>query len=458
LRPTRLHSLRREPMQLPFRLLHAACCCLLTFPAANLLLAQSASDTDPPPPVVVEPVIEASVRSGYRVVGTVSPVRTTTIGSGVPGRILQMRVKEGQRVQEGDPIAILRTETLEIELRAAEAELELYSQELAEFRNGSRPEEIQEAEALAKGAEAVWEGAKSQLRRQQSLAAARASTPADLESAQERAAFAAANHRAAQATLNRLRAGPRAEQIAQKQAQVELQTQKIRLIKDRITKHTIRAPFQGFVSNRFTEVGAWISSGDPIIKLIELDEVEIRLPVTAEYIGNLSLGDSVRVEFSQIENEVLTGILDRVVPNAEAGARTYPVFVRLRNEFSNGVPMLLGGMLARVDLPAGTPQQLPLVPKDALVLSQGQSSVFVVDPDKAEPNEGTVREIPVRLGVASGRRIQIHAPVKQDQLVVVVGNERLQPGQRVSIKRRLEDAVGVAQGNTETPSPDSVSN
>ncbi|MFN3189276.1 MAG: efflux RND transporter periplasmic adaptor subunit [Aureliella sp.] len=432
--------------------LYACCCvCALHHWSSNQAFGQSGTQADPPPPVIVEPVIEASVRSGYRVVGTVSPLRTTTIGSAVPGRMLQMQVKEGQRVQEGDAIAVLRTETLEIELRAAEAELELYSQELAEFRNGSRPEEIQEAEAMAKGAEAVWEGAKSQLRRQQSLVAAKASTTADLESAQERAAFAAANHRAAQATLERLRAGPRVEQIAQKQAQVELQTQKIRLIKDRIAKHTIRAPFQGFVSARFTEVGAWISSGDPIIKLIELDEVEIRLPVTAEYIGNLNLGDSVRVEFSQIQNQVLTGILDRVVPSAEAGARTYPVYVRLKNEFSAGVPLLLGGMLARVDLPAGNPQQLPLVPKDALVLSQGQSSIFLVEPDQAQPEQGTVREIPVSLGVASGRRIQIRAPVEQDQLVVVVGNERLQPGQRVSIKLRPEAPDDAVQDTDNAP-------
>lgn len=411
--------------------MRTACFLILTLQLLSLVAdAQSEIAT----PVIVAPVIEAEVNSGYRIVGTVSPLRITTIGAGAGGRVAQFLVDEGQQIQAGQTIAQLQTETLQIELRAARAELELYTQQLAESVNGARAEDLAEAKANADGARAAMEAASTQLRRLQSLASTGASTVADLDSARERADLTKSGYAAASAMLARLQTGPRQEQIAQRQAQVELQKQKMLLIQDRIEKHTIVAPFSGFVSAEYTEVGAWISSGDPIVQLIELDEVEIKLPVTADYITRLRMGDQVRVEFPQFPDKLLIGTINRMVPFADARARTYPVFVRMKNEINSGVPLLLAGMLARVDLPAGAARPLPLVPKDALVLSEGNRSVFIVEPDRENADEGIVREVKVELGVATGNLIQVAGKLKAGQIVVVVGNERLVPGRRVAIR------------------------
>jgi len=273
----------------------------------------------------------------------------------------------------------------------------------------------------------------------QSLTTARASTEADVELARERADFTKANFEASNAALIRLKKGPRTEQIEQKKAQVSLQEQRVKLIEDRIDKHTITAPFDGFVASEFTEIGAWISSGDPIAQLIELDEVDIRLPVTANYISRLRIGEQVRVEFPQLPDKLMLGQISRIVPIADQVARTYPVLVRLDNEMQDGIPLLMAGMLARVDLPAGSAKRLPLVPKDALVLSQGKRRVFIVDPDPKKPDEGIAREVTVDLGIASGSLIQVSGKIKAGQPVVIVGNERLVDGQRVLLRFKTLD-------------------
>ncbi len=401
------------------------------FAIGDSLLAQELK------PVVVAVVIESEVRAGQSVVGTVKPLRTSRIGSALDGRVLRFLVDEGQMIRKGQTLAQLRTKTLEIEQAAATAELQLALSRLSELENGSRPEDIAEADAIMQAAAAAAKNADSRLERMESLARGSASSLGELDDAKERADAARFALKATQALLKRIKQGPRKETIAQAEAQVELQKQKLELIKDRLKKSEIVAPFDGFVSAEFTEEGAWINRGDPVIEIIQMDEVEILAPVTAETVVGLRKGDVIRIEFPEIPNQILTGKVDRIVPVAAAQARTYPVYLRLKNKIENETPMLLAGMLARVDVPVGQRKILPLVPKDALVLNGKDRSVFVVDFDKNDSaNEsatGVVRKVPVELGVALDDRIQVIGEIKAGDFVVVDGNERLVPNSKVKV-------------------------
>lgn len=421
--------------------------------------AEAQSASKPPPPVVVVEVTAEQVNSGYRVVGEILPLRTSVVGSGADGRVATFHVEVGQSVKVGQPLATLLTQTLQIELAAAKAELKLYQQEYAEVNNGSRPEEIAEAEALASAAEIARKNAGIQLQRLSGLTASGAATPADLDNAREMAESASARSQAAQALLKKIIAGPRKEQVAQRLAQVELQEQRVALINDRIEKHTIRAPFDGFVSAEFTEVGAWISRGDPVAQIVQLDEVEVQLPVTADYVSKLELGRTVRVEFPELPSRLMTGTIDRIVPFSESRSRTFPVLIRLRNEIRDTVPVLMAGMLARVELPAGALRSLPVVPKDALVLNDQSKYIVIVDRDPQDSNVGVARRVDVDLGVAVGTNIQVLGDITAGDLVVVVGNERLSDGDEVSLVRRDRGDVivpvaveGAAPSASQSPS------
>ena len=80
----------------------------VNFAIGHRLLAQDMK------PVVVAIVIEAEVRAGQRVVGTVKPLRTSRIGSALDGRVLLFLVDEGQMIRKGQTLAQLTTKTLEI--------------------------------------------------------------------------------------------------------------------------------------------------------------------------------------------------------------------------------------------------------------------------------------------------------------------------------------------------------
>ena len=130
--------------------------------------------------------------------------------------------------------------------------------------------------------------------------------------------------------------------------------------------------------------------------------------------------------------------------------------VLVANEIRDGQPLIKAGMLARVILATGPAHDATLVPKDALVLGGPVPMVFVVTPDEKDPNQKSARPVPVEIGVASGGRIQVlpsaaaqGAVVKPGDQVVVLGNERLRPGQPVKVTRVVVD--GAADSDTKQP-------
>lgn len=402
-----------------------------------LLIAASATAQESASPVVVAPVLEREIRTAQRVVGSVSAARTSIVGSAVDGRVLEYLVEAGEAVTKGQPLAKLRTGTLEIELAAAKAELDLRNEELNELKQGSREEDIREAQAKAQGAKIVRENADRKLKRAESLYSRNAINLEEVEDLRASALAAEQSQEAAEEALQRIEAGPRPETIAQAAARQAMQQEQVRLIEDRMDKYIIRAPFDGFVSAERTQEGEWIQTGDPVAEIMQLDQVDVVANVPAEQAVRLKLGTSVHVEFPELPEQILTGQVARIIPAGDRRSRTFPVSLRLDNPIEDGRPLLMDGMLARIDLPAGTLERKRLVPKDALVLDRGKRAVFVVDPLAADPDSGTVRSVPVTLGVAVGTWMQVDGPLRDHELVVVRGNERLKDGQPVTIRERI---------------------
>lgn len=398
-------------------------------PTTDLALA---SDPEPLPTVTAQPVRLQQVRSSVRLLGTVTPYRSATIGCAVAGRVKELIAKRGDPVSAGDPIAQLQTDVVKIEIASAQAQWRLAEQQLAELTAGSREEDIAEANAEMAAAEAIAKRAKSQLQRIERLVDSRAASQDEVDVARAEADSTARLYEAAVIAHRRLVAGPRQEQLAQARAQVDLQAEQVKLLEDRLKKHTIVAPFDGFVTAKHTEAGAWIEAGGPAVDLIELNVVRVEVAVPAPQVVPLRRGQQVRMESQQRPDELLVGELERIVPAADTRARTYPVLIRVENRIEQGNPILMSGMLVQVDLPAGPQAEGLFVPTDALVLNQARKSVFLLDLDEDEQT-GVVREVPVTLGVADGGRIEVRGDLRPGQQVVTRGNERLQPGQQVNV-------------------------
>jgi len=402
----------------------------LTLPAAAVF-GQTAAE-----PVTVAAVVEREIAAGHSFVGTVMPLKTSIIGSAVDGRVIEYLVDQGQFVEKDQPLCKLRTETLEIELAAAKAEQELRKEELAELENGSLPEDIAQTKAGMEAAKATKEYSKATLDRNEALfRQGRAVTERELELARSTASRDEQAYLQAKAIHELTVQGPRKERIAQAKARALMQSEQVRLIEDRISKHTLVAPFDGYVTAEHTEVGAWLAQGDPVAEVIKLDEVEITAFVPGEFLSQLRQGTEARVDVPALKSELFSGTVSTVVPSADTRSRTFPVKVLVQNRIVENDPLLKSGLLARVSLPVGAKQSATLVPKDALVLGGDSPMVVVVDAASGSEREGVARAVPVELGIADGTLIEIKGPLKAGDRVVVRGNERLRTGQRVTVEQ-----------------------
>lgn len=379
---------------------------------------------------VVEVVERVDLASWRHFTGTVEPRRHSLIGSAVSGRVTKFLVNEGDAVKAGDSLAQLLTRNIEIQIAAATAEWELRQQELLELKNGSRKEEREESAAKLRAAESTMKFAKTRLERTKGLVERNATTKEHIDEDASVSETAMATYLAAKAAHELVVAGPRQERIAQAVARADAAKEEVNRLQDMLEKHTIKAPFAGFVVAEHTEVGQWIESGKLVAEVIEVDPIEIRVSVQESYVSHLVKGMSAHVELDALPGEKFVGKITAIVPKADEKSRTFPVKVTLPNPAQDdGTPLLKPGMGAKVDLRVDQKELAMLVPKDSLVLGGKQPLVYVVATD--DENKTIARPIPVTLGIASGSWITVRGDLKPKDLVVVEGNERLRPGAEI---------------------------
>ena len=366
-------------------------------------------------------------------VGTVTPIRTSIIGSAVDGRVLQLLVEEGEAVEANQPVARLRTAILEIQLAGAKAELTQLEQRLAELENGATDEEVLQSQARMLAAEASRKFASWDYKRLSELFdKGQVVTENELQKAQSDAEKEEQLYQLANASHKLLIRGPRPEQIAQAKAQLLAQQESIRGIIEQIDRHTLRAPFNGYITVKHSEIGQWLGKGDPVVEIIQLDKVDVLTHVVTRNIKQLKIGTPVRVEVDGVESQILTGTVAAVVPQADIQARTFPVKIRVDNPTDESGAILKSGMLAKLSLPIGKDREMIVVPKDAIVLGGSKPIVFVVD--SSNPKSPKAKSVEVVLGISSGDSIAVTGALSERLKVVVRGNERLKEGQLLKLQ------------------------
>lgn len=402
------------------------------FPISELAMGQQRG----PSPVVVSPVFEDEVLAEQTFVGTVTPLRMATIGSAVDGRVVELPVEEGDRVEEGQALAQLLTDTITLEIAAAEAELENRRQQLAELRNGTRPEEIAQTHARMEASQARMNYQQARRKRVETLIARSVATEDELEEAIASAIEAEQNYLEAKAAYELAVAGPREELIAQAEAQVALQEATVQRLNDQKQKHTMITRFPGYVVQRHTELGQWVNRGDPVVEVVHIDVVDVVVQVVERSVPFIRTGQTVRVQIPALPQEHFEGTVVSTIPRGDERARTFPVEIRVENrEVEDGTMMLKAGMYARALLPVGKKQTVTLVPKDAIVLGGATPTVIVVNQANSQGDTGEAAAVPVELGTSSGDFIQVTGELSPGEMVVVQGNERLRPGQQVVLSR-----------------------
>jgi len=359
---------------------------------------------------------------------------------------VEFLVNEGDAVSKDDVLARLRTRQLEIKLAVARAELELRRHELAELEK-SLPEQIEQAHARMLAAKALVDYTQARRKRNEALFTRKVTSENDMQEIISAAEGAQQRYRENQSAW-KMATATRAEKIEQARSRVLSAEEETNRLKDEIEEHTIRAPFNGYVTAEHTEVGQWIAKGNPVVEIVEIDSVEVEVPVLETYIHRLSLGMTARVTMGALPGEYWEATVVAIVPRADLQSRSFPVKVQLKNEKRANGPLFKPGMFARVTLAVGKKDNVLVVPKDAVVFGGELPTVYAVAPMPPSPKpaagppagapagptpDGIARRVVVEIGASVDGLIEIRGQIKAGERVVVEGNERLSPGRPLII-------------------------
>ncbi|MBI1732149.1 MAG: efflux RND transporter periplasmic adaptor subunit [Gammaproteobacteria bacterium] len=185
-----------------------------------------------------------------------------------------------------------------------------------------------------------------------------------------------------------------------------------------IERTRIQAPFDGVVVERLRMPGEFIARGDPVVRLVNTAELEIRVQAPLDVVRHVRAGDTVSVtgDRRQAETRVRS-----VVPVGDEVSRMLQLRLVL-----TGTEWIIGEPV-RVAVSHGEPAEVVTVPRDSVVLREGETYVYKVTPDNI------AHKVVVTLGEGAGNRVAIKGDVKVGDRVIIRGAERLQDGSPITI-------------------------
>jgi len=240
-------------------------------------------------------------------------------------RIAAVLVQEGDRVQQGEVLARLDTRRLEPQVAQVQAQVAAQQAVVDRLHNGSRPEEIAQARAALDSAKADAENARRQAERFRSLIAAsggRAASQQDLDNANAQLDVANAKVVSQQKALDLAVVGPRKEDVAQAEAQLQAQQAQLALLKQQLADANLLAPSDAVVRSRLMEPGEMASPQKPVFTLAITDPKWVRAYISETDLGKIRSGEVASIGVDSFPHRRFDGWIGFISPVAEFTPKT----------------------------------------------------------------------------------------------------------------------------------------
>lgn len=394
-------------------------------------------------PVAVEvtEVARRDVAPTIQLVGTILPNRRALLSAEVTGRVIELTVQEGQPIKAGEIVCRLEDSVRRFSWLAADGERKRLQAVLDELLAGERAEVIDRLQAAFDEARAERERWAFEKKRVEDLRSRGESADKEYNETIMLHEGAIGRERQAEAALREGKAGARPERIAAARHALAAQAAATDRMKYELDQTAIRAPFDGYITTKRTEVGQWIDVGDAVVEMVEISPARVRVSLPEKLLAFNAIGAEISVEIEALA-QVVRGAVCRVIPDADAQARTFPVEINLDNADGAIKP----GMFARARMCTASPLPQLTVPKDAVIRGPAGMSIWVLR--KGEPGEMAMPQ-PVTIGDELRDWIVVSAAgLAVGDRVVVRGNENLMAPSPVVARPWQPAAQGPAAAET----------
>jgi RND family efflux transporter MFP subunit len=317
-----------------------------------------------------------------RVVGNLIGEATVSVAPRTAGRLQDVFVRLGDRVNRGQRIAKIEDFEIVEQVKQAEA-----AQEVSAATIRQREAELQVAQTSAERSRNLFQ---RQLLPKQTLD----DTEARFQAANAQLDLARAQSTQSRARLDELRIN--------------------------LANTVIVSPVNGFVAKREVDPGAFVSQNAPIVDVVDISRVRLVVNIVERDLKELHAGDAAKVEVDAYPGETFTGRIARVAPVLDPATRTAPIEIEIANPDFRLKP----GMYARVGITTDIKKDTLVIPINAVADLGGRRGVF-------QHVNGVAVFRTIELGTEASDVVEVLAGLKDGDQVITTGARALRDGDRV---------------------------
>ncbi len=362
--------------------------------------------------VKARPLVQTVVATGRLV-----SVSRAQVGSQISGVVIQRRVREGDRVDAGDVLAVLRADDQQAAVREAEATL-------AQLRQGSRPQ----AQAALRDAQAKLAQASRETQRRRTLLQKQLIARETLEQSVEAETAARAAVAQAQAAAGVLGPGAPTETVAR---------ERVAAARAALDKTFIRAQVAGTVLTRNAEPGDVVQPGKVLFEIARQGDTEVLVPLDEKNLGAVALRQTAVCIADAFPDRPFKATVAFIAPSVDPQRGT----VDMRLKVAPVPGELRQDMTVSVNVETGRRDRALVIPNDALTgVAGGKATAWLVRGGKAMRTE-------VTLGLRGLTASEVTAGVRAGDMVLANAGADVVDGQRVRIDKHAVPTTGTGDAS-----------
>lgn len=370
--------------------------------------------------------------------GYVIPRQKVEVTPKIIGRVKDILVKRGDLVKEGDVLLRLDDEEYQARVKSGEAMVNTLKARLAELKAGSRPEEIAAAHASADSAEATMRSAELDFKRVETLAEKGAISKQELDRARANRDVARAHLEQARKSADVVRIGPRKEEIAAMEAQLQQAAAEVDLVKAQLEYTVVRAPISGTILEKLAERGELVTNTNfggtrgaktSVVSMADLQDLQVETDLNESYLAKVHLGQPCEIRLDSEPNKLYHGEVDEISPQADRQKATVQSKVRILDP-GDSIKIEVNARVTflapkEADANGQSVQTRFWVPRGAVVQKDGKTLVYLV-------SEGSAVARAISAGGEGDKGIEVTDGLTGTETVIVDPPETLKDGARVT--------------------------
>jgi HlyD family secretion protein len=372
-----------------------------------------------PPSVRFAKVRRETLISSLPTNGKAEPYQWQAVRVSIGGVVSSVAVQEGQAVKSGAPLAELTDVSLNDLIQSDEARVSEARANLSGAENGGKPAELASIENDIARLRVELGQAQRDYESLSRLAAKQAATPVEAQAAQTKVQELQVQ---IDGLVKRRAALMDQNDVAAAKARLEDAEATLDAARKKATLVTLRAPLSGLIYGLAVRAGSYLSPGDLVANVGQVDRLRVRVYVDEPELGRVSVGQPVTITWDGLPGKSWQGKVEKMPAAIQTvGTRQVGEVICV---IENPGRELIPGTNVNAEIRTAVAENALVIPKEALRRDADGAYVLLL-------NNGTVERRAVKTGISSVTEVQIIAGLSEEDAIALPATGSLKPGDRV---------------------------